>query len=185
VLRRPVLTNLQPTHRTFHLRTIATAVSAGLLVGAVVSPVAHAAGPLSCAGTETLTFQPPLTNTPTPTQVHLAINLTLCLTGGVTSGNSDGDFRTTASCTTVDVLPPAFTDTYQWNTRASSTVSYTAPVETVVNGSVIVTDTGNVTSGLDNGAVANETTVLPEPGLLACATTGVAQLTGPYTLTFG
>lgn len=184
-MRHPIITNPQPTRRKFHLSTIATAASAGLLLGAVISPAAHAAAPLSCAGTETLTFQPPLTNTPTPTQVHFAIDLTLCLTGGITSGSSDGNFQTTASCTTVNVLPPAFTDTYQWNTRASSTVNYTAPVETVVNGSVVVTDTGNVTSGLDNGAVANETTILPEPGLLACATTGVAQLIGPYTLTFG
>jgi hypothetical protein len=55
----------------------------------------------------------------------------------------------------------------------------------MVNGSVVVTDTGTVTNGFDHGAVANETTTLPQPNLTACATTGVAQLNGPYTLTFG
>jgi hypothetical protein len=80
---------------------------------------------------------------------------------------------------------PAFSDTYQWSNGTSSTVAYTAPVETVANGNVIVTDTGTVTSGLDQGAVANETTTLPQPNLAACAGTGVSQPNGPYVLTFG
>jgi hypothetical protein len=139
---------------------------------------------LSCQGAETLTFQPPLTNTPESTQVHYAIDLDLCLLGGVTSGKSQGSFTVSASCTTISLLPPAFSDTYQWSNHTSSTVTYTAPVETVGNGTVIVTDTGTVTSGLDQGAVANETTTLPQPNLAACAGTGVSELNGPYVLTF-
>lgn len=174
----------QPARRTPRRATVAAAVAACLLLGTVVAPTAHASTLLSCTGTETLSFQPPLTNTTTPTQIHYAIHLTFCL-GGVTSGESVGDFQIPANCTTVSILPPAFTDTYQWNTKASSSVNYTAPVQTLVNGTIVVTDTGTVTSGFDNGAVANETTILPEPGLLACATAGVSQLTGPYALTFG
>jgi hypothetical protein len=164
--------------------TIAAAVSVGLLFGAV-APAAHATTLVNCLGTETLTFTPPLTNTSTPTQIHFAIDLDLCLTGGVSSGVSEGAFQASADCTALNVLPPAFTDTYHWNTKATSAATYTAPVETTVNGSVVVSDTGTVTSGFDQGAVANETTTLPEPNLTACPTTGVAQLNGPYTLTFG
>jgi hypothetical protein len=164
---------------------VAAVLSVGLLIGAaVMAPAAHASSLLSCTGTETLTFQPPLTDNPAPTQVHFAIDLDHCLGGGVTTGGSAGGFQTTTSCTVLQILPPAFTDTYLWNTRASSAATYIAPVQTVVNGSLIVTDTGTVTSGFDNGALANETTTLPEPNLLLCATTGVAQLTGPYALTF-
>ena len=164
-------------------RTVAIAV--GLVFAAMVmAPVAHATTLLSCVGMETLTFQPPRTNTPVPTRVHFAIDLDHCPAGGVSSGSSAGGFELVANCTVLDVLPPAFSDTYQWNTGASSTATYTAPVETVVNGSLVVTDTGTVTGGLDQGAVANETTTLPEPNLIACATSGVAQLAGPYTLTF-
>jgi hypothetical protein len=58
-------------------------------------------------------------------------------------------------------------------------------VITTVNGTVLVTDTGTVASGLDQGAVANETTALPQPNPSACVGRGVSQLTGPYALTFG
>ena len=155
-------------------------------VGLVTAPAARGAlvPLLSCQGTETLTFQPSLTNTPTPILVHYTIDLDLCLGSGVSTGESQGSFVVTASCTSVNVLPPAFSDTYQWNTGASSVVTYSAPVETTGNGTVIVTDTGTVTSGLDHGALANETTILPQLSLAACAGTGVSQLTGPYTLTF-
>jgi hypothetical protein len=168
----------------------------GLLAGVAVAlaivpgssaPAAYGAPlpVLSCQGTEKLTYQPPLTNTPEPTQVGYAINLNHCLVGGVTSGESQGSFTVSASCDTISLLPPAFSDIYQWSNRTSSTVNYTAPVITTVNGTVIVTDTGTVASGLDQGAVANETTALPQPDLSACAGAGVSQLTGPYILTFG
>ena len=164
-------------------KTVVAAVSVGLLVGAVAAPAAHASSLLLCTGTETVTFQPPLTNMPTSTHIHFAIDLAHCV-GGVSSGESDGDFTLTTDCTVLDILPPAFSDTYQWNTRASSTATYTAPVLTQVNGSLVVTDTGTVTAGFDSGALANETTTLPEPNLTLCATTGVAQVNGPYALTF-
>lgn len=175
-----------PDHRTARLVTSGALLlaAAGGLAGA---PSAHGAPVplLSCQGTETLTFKPALTNAPKPTRVSYAIDLSLCPVGGVTSGTSQGSFTVSASCTTISVLPPAFSDTYIWNTGASSTVTYTAPVETTGNGTVIVTDTGTVTSGLDHGALANETTTLPQPNLIACAGPGVSQLTGPYALTFG
>jgi hypothetical protein len=172
-------------------RTAVTMVTGAVLLlalaaGLVTAPAARGAPVplLSCQGSERLTFQPALTNTPTPTRVHYAIDLDLCLGSAVSTGESQGSFVVTASCTSVDVLPPAFSDTYQWNTGASSIVTYTAPVETTGNGTVIVTDTGAVTSGLDHGALANETTVLPQLNPVACAGAGVSQLTGPYTLTF-
>src|SRR5690348_7328613 len=96
-------------------RTVAIAV--GLVFGAMATaPVAHATTLLTCVGTETLTFQPPLTNTPVPTQVHFAIDLDHCPAGGVSTGSSAGGFALVANCTVLDVLPPAFSDTYQWNT---------------------------------------------------------------------
>jgi hypothetical protein len=165
--------------------------SAALLLatagGLAAAPAAYGAPlpVLSCQGAETLTFWPPLTSTPHMTQVRYAISLDHCIAGGVTGGESQGSFTVPTSCTTISVLPPAFSDAYQWSNRTSSTVDYTAPVETTVNGTVIVTDTGTVSSGMDQGAVANETTALPQPDLAACAGTGVSQLSGPYLLTFG
>ena len=178
------------TARPAHRRVAVLVASAALVLvtagGLAAAPAAYGAPlpVLSCQGAETLTFQPALTNTAQPVNVHYAIALTLCLLGGVSGGTSQGSFTVSASCTTVSLLPPAFSDTYQWSNHTSSTVTYTAPVETVVNGTVIVTDTGTVTSGLDQGAVANETTALPQPNLAACAGTGVPQLNGPYALTF-
>lgn len=178
------------TTRPARRRVVSLVASVALLLatagGLAAAPAAYGAplSLLSCQGAETLTFQPPLTNTPESTQVHYAIDLDLCLLGGVTSGKSQGSFTVSASCTTISLLPPAFSDTYQWSNHTSSTVTYTAPVETVGNGTVIVTDTGTVTSGLDQGAVANETTTLPQPNLAACAGTGVSELNGPYVLTF-
>lgn len=140
-------------YRTARLisRTAKTAVASAVLllamaVSLVTAPAARGAlvPLLSCNGSETLTFQPALTNTPTPTLVRYAIDLDACLGGSVSTGASQGSFLVTASCTTVDVLPPAFSDTYQWNTGASSVVTYTAPAETTGNGTVIVTDTGTV-----------------------------------------
>lgn len=166
-------------------RSRAVAMAVALSCAAIAAaPAAHATTLLNCVGTETLTFQPPLTTTPVPTQVHFAIDLDQCPAGGVSTGSSAGGFETTASCTVLDVLPPAFSDTYEWDTGTSSTATYIAPVETVVNGSLVVTDTGTVTGGLGQGALANETTTLPEPNLLTCSTSGVAQTTGPYALTF-
>lgn len=161
---------------------------AALLLGVVMIPVAHAGlaqtSLLSCTGTQVTTFQPPLTNTPKLTSVHVRTVLDTCVTGGVASGEARSDFQATASCTNLMLPPPPFTVTYEWNTGASSTVMYTASVQELVGGSVVVIDTGTVTSGLDQGAIANETVVLTPPDLLACLGRGVAQVTGQYLLTF-
>src|ERR1051326_3200019 len=165
------------TARPARRRVMTLVASVALLLatagGLAAAPAAYGAPSpvLSCLGTETFTYQPALTNTPRPTLVHAAINLNLCLVGGVTSGKGQYSITATVSCTGAGLLPPAFSDIYQWSNGTSSTVTYTASVTTPVNGTVIITDTRTVTSGFDQGAAANATTTVPELNLTACAGT--------------
>lgn len=183
-----------PGHRTLRPgrhRVVTLVASAAVLLavaGGLAAAPAASGAPLpllACQGTETFTYQPALTSTPEPTLVRAAISLNLCLLGGVSSGEGQYSVTATVSCTGADLLPPAFSDTYQWSNGTSSTVTYTASVTTPVNGTVIITDTGTVTSGLDQGAAANATTTVPELNLAACAGTGISQQSGSYVLAFG
>ena len=167
-------------------------LAAALLLGpaavtGVVAP-AQASIPqtvLTCEGAATVAFDPPLVNTPRPTQLTFHEDLDYCPTGGVTSGDGGTTLHATTGCTALN-LPPTFTVTYHWNTRQSSTVAYTATTATrLVNSSTVVTSQGTVTSGLDLGSVVVDQVTLPQPDLTACAASGVTQVTGPVVLAFG
>jgi len=154
----------------------------GVMAGISAQP-AHAASLLLCEGTETATFNPPLTNTPTLTTVSVTEDLDYCPLGGVVTGDASGAFQVTASCTTETLAP--VTVTYSWNTGQSSTVSYTeSSITRLADGSDLVVAVGTVTAGLDQGEAAENEIVEPVLDLTACSGSGVAQVTGPETLTF-
>lgn len=164
-------------------------LAAALLLGSVMTvgmvPVAHATPttvPVSCVGSDTVTYNPPLVNAPRTTTVTFTEDLDLCLAGGVTTADASASVTKTTSCTAVTLNPAA--TTYHWNTGASSSVNFFANVVVhLAGGFNQVTSTGTVTSGFDVGATAVVVATLPQLNVTACASDGVAQLTGPDTLT--
>jgi hypothetical protein len=155
---------------------------------AATTPAAHATPTiplLSCQGQFTVTYDPPLTNTPTLTRVTFHNDLHYCLVGGVTSGDVAGEFTAIRSCTTVDLPPHPATNTSRWNTGASSTIVFShSTVDSLVTGTTVVDSYGTVTEGFDEGANAVHTAIQPQLDLTACAGNGVAHVTGPETLVF-
>ncbi len=159
-----------------------------VLVAAAIIPAERAVADTStaallCLGTVDVSYDPPLTYANTPTQVSATENLD-CPTGGVSSGSASGSYVTTAGCTSIRLLVVAST-TYFWNTGQSSEVTYTTTaIERLLNGTVLVTEQGTVTSGYGQGKTAVYQMILPQPDLLACAGAGVSHLTGSEVLTF-
>ena len=161
----------------------------GLLAAAAIIPAgpAVAGSPtatLLCQGTVNVSYDPPLTYEDKPTQVSATEDFDYCLTGGVGSGSASGSYVTTAGCTSVRLFVVSST-TYFWDTGQSSEVTYTTTaIERLVNGTVLVTEQGTVTSGYGQGKTAVYQMILPQPNLLACAGAGVSHLSGPEVLTF-
>jgi hypothetical protein len=139
-----------------------------------------------CEGSQTVTYSPPLTNTPQQitTQRNVNLSCTSLLTA-ISSGNGSSVFPETTSCL-LSVTPPntVSTFTYNWNTGQSSTVTFSSnTVVHAANGTTTVTALGSITSGYGQGALATRVVVSPALSLTACATTGITQQTGITTLT--
>jgi hypothetical protein len=162
----------------------AAAVALAVLAGTAGASPAHAGVTLLvCAGTETATFSPPLTNTMQLTNVSVTEDVSLCLLGGVTSGTASAAFQVPASCTGETFGP--VTLTYDWAGGQTSTVDYTtASITRLADGSDLAVGVGTVTAGLDQGAVAQDEIIEPALNPLACAGAGVPGVSGPETLTF-
>jgi hypothetical protein len=171
--------------RPRRLRTVVTAVLLAVLATLIAAPAAHAT-PMTlvhCEGSFTVTYNPPLTNTTTLTEVTFHNDLDSCLIGGVASGDASGEFSAIRSCTTLDLPPHPATTTFYWNTGASSTIAFSlSTVDRLVNGTTVVTSYGTVIHGFDQGAQAIHTAIQPQLNPIACAGSGVAQLTGPELL---
>lgn len=155
---------------------------------AVLTPAhtAYAAdsGPLTCSGTETVTFDPAVTSTTHNVKITIDDRYGPCpvtpnpqLTGGTTHL----EITRPLSCTNV-VLAPAGSETDTWNNRTQSSVSWTTSVVSVLaNGSHVDVHTGTVTSGLDAGFTATKTVTDPDNSLV-CNTTGMTTLSGTVTI---
>jgi hypothetical protein len=151
----------------------------------IATAAAHATSAtlVHCEGSFTVTYDPPLTNTPRLTEVAFHNDLDSCLFGAVASGDASGEFSAIRSCTTLDLPPHPATMSFTWNTGASSTIAFSlSTVDRLVNGTTVVTSYGTVTHGFDQGAQAVHTAVQPQLDPIACAGAGVAQLTGPELL---
>ncbi len=138
---------------------------------------------VTCYGTETANFDPPLSNTAQPTTVTISQTLSNCLLSPLTATNNyqlTRDF----SCTTFTGGPGA--STFTWSDGEQSTFTFNAVV-VITNGTFIITQTGTITSGRYNGqSVIAAVTLTPSGGngvLTDCATSGVASASGVYTLT--
>lgn len=165
--------------------TAVTALLLAVLSTLTAAPAADATSAtlVHCAGSFTVTYDPPLTNTPRLTEVTFHNDLDSCSIGPVASGDASGEFSAIRSCTTLDLPPHPATTTFTWNTGASSTIAFSlSTVDRLVNGTTVVTSYGTVTQGFDRGAQAIHTAIQPQLDPIACASAGVAQLTGPEIL---
>ena len=142
-----------------------------------------------CAGTETATYNPPLTNTQQEEQVTATTSYSPCVVLGV-SGISSGTAYSNPpirdlSCTALLGGGPSIR-IINWSNGLSSTLSYTSNVNSV-NGLLVVTMTGNISAGLFKGqsavGVVTVNNLSQADFLTACSGSGVVSLSGPSTLT--
>jgi hypothetical protein len=165
----------------------------GVLIAAVTAlsgiapsaPPAHAAqADVTCAGTETVTYQPGLLLT--SQQVHVDVTGILAPCGssdsGITAGSYTESFMATLSCSTL-FAGRAGTRVFTWSNGQTSTFSFNRALNNV-GGQTTVTFTGAITSGEFQGDTAVEQVVFVTPSALQCqAPTGLTTLgPGPVVL---
>ncbi|WP_157642769.1 hypothetical protein [Burkholderia ubonensis] len=141
-----------------------------------------------CTGSETLSFNPALTNTQRNLVVTDTASLSPCLVVGVSGINSATESAqgvANLSCQMLLGGGPA-TKIIHWSNGQSSTFSYTAS-SSAINGNFVITQTGNISAGLFKGQSAvgvSTLTSLSQPDFLtACAGSGVTSVSGGTTLT--
>jgi hypothetical protein len=154
---------------------------------ALAPPVHAASGILTCSGTETLSFDPAVTNTPKSIEIAVSDLFGPCpITPDpqLTGGSVQQQFTATASCTTI-VLSPPHSETYPWNDGKQSVVAFTTTLVTqLANGSLVVVQEGTVTSGLDKGFIATKTTTDPAFSTVCDSPQGMKTLSGLVTVEF-
>ncbi len=136
-----------------------------------------------CAGTWAVTYDPPITNTPTAVNGHLTGFFPACTNLGAPGASYSQTFIDTVSCATL-LSSGAASRTYTWSnpSAAPTTFEYNWTV-TVVGGESVITNTGLVTDGAFAPASAEQVATLVTPDALKCAGEGISSLTGPTTLT--
>lgn len=142
---------------------------------------ASASTVISCLGTETTSYDPPLTLEPKPTNFHAEGNYFLCLGGPTSAKGVDDGHAPSASC--VSVSMPQATQVVKYNTGQTDVIHYDTAVTTRVGGFNIVTLTGTVISGPHQDSAAVKTvqlTPIPEPA--GCVTNGLETVTGTTQL---
>lgn len=175
--------------RTWMALTAAALLAAAIsMVGFVgISPQragAAAVGQMTCTGQENTTFSPGLTNTPQTVTITVN-NSENCLSltnGGFRTGTATST-RTIPGISCLTLLAGGNPDemTYHWSNGLQSTFGFT-PTVNFVGGSPVVTQTGSITAGEFNGAVAIGTVTLVAD-LTKCSTPGgVTSASGAHTL---
>jgi hypothetical protein len=156
--------------------------------GAVMLPAASAHASilqtLTCQGTEFTTFSPALTKTAAATYISSADTFGPCvstdttISGGVAYTESSDP---SASCAAL-LSSGSGETTFFWSNGKSSTFSYTRTTIDL-NGEIISTQTGTITSGEFAGNLATEVLVLPTLDLTACeSATGISTASGTATI---
>jgi hypothetical protein len=170
-----------------HRWRLVTAALVALVAAVVVGPAApaHSAVTLvDCtAGTETSTFNPPLTFVTQPTTVHVDGTLGPCVS--TTNPNINSATISINGSGTADCLLATFNSTYvaHWNDGPNSVIRYTTTINIKPDGETVFVALGQVVSGQFEGAEVVRTTVEATVDALACLTTGVRTISGPTTLT--
>lgn len=169
--------------RSAALSAALTALFAAAALGASAAG-AGAVSVVRCAGTESVTYSPGLTDTPATTSTSINDILSPCVSAVPLWTGSATVSRTIPSLTSscLDLLRSGSSSKIlDWSDATSSTFAYNTIVDRV-RGQLIVNEIGTITSGRFRGSTALGTVVAPGD-LTACSTsTGLTRLTGVYTL---
>ncbi|MGW0929028.1 hypothetical protein [Streptomyces sp. NPDC002644] len=173
------------------LRKTASALAALCLAGLGVTAVSSTASAATSSagvldatcplGTETTTYDPPVTLTPTTTDIDITTQLGPCVTTdpAITTGTINTSFTAVRSCVTIGSANNT-TLKVTWNDGRSSTINVNFVVNTV-GGQVVSTGTGAVLSGPFSGDSAVIVVTGPVLNPLECLT-GVHARTGTFTM---
>ncbi|WP_345363461.1 hypothetical protein [Actinoallomurus liliacearum] len=172
-------------------RGAAAATAIGLAATAPVlvemAPAAHAVGlDQVCTLSEVVTYSPPLTTSPQTVTFTVSGQLFNCTSSSAPTGYyAESGTASGATCTSV-LSAGSGTRVFHWNNSAlaPSTFSYNRVVSRV-NGNIVVTALGAITSGTFTPDPTKSVGTGLEPDLTACGTTGVSQLTDVGTVTIG
>ena len=150
---------------------------------AVAAPGAGAVSLVRCAGTESATYSPGLTNTPAPTTVTVNDVLSPCVSAlPLWTGSATTSLTIPSASESCDQLlrggPGSLS--VRWSDATTSTFSYNRIVNRV-RGEIVVSKTGTISAGRYLGSTALG--VVVQPGdLTACSTPGgLTSSTGTYT----
>jgi hypothetical protein len=150
----------------------------------VWAPASAARVDVTCAGTETVKYEPGLLLSPQTVSVTVNGMLSPCTSSdsGIKTGTYLHNFTATLSCDTL-FAPLAATRVFQWSNGRSSTFVYKRAIDNA-GGQTTVTFTGTITSGEFSGDPAVEQVVLVTPNSAQClAPPGLTTLgPGPATL---
>jgi hypothetical protein len=169
---------------TFTIAGVLLAVVAGSLWA--TPPVAQAAVDQICLVNEVATFSQPVTDTPQTVTVTVNGQLFNCTSGSA----STGSYTETATlpnytCTAL-FYQGSGTRVLTWTNSAAapSTFSYNR-TSSRVGGNIEIVLLGSIVSGTFDTEPAKAQLLAVQPNPLACATTGVSQLTLVGALTIG
>jgi hypothetical protein len=165
----------------------------GLLIAAVtavsgiasLAPAAHAlSADVTCAGTETVTYDPGLLLTAQTVHVVVTGILAPCSSSdaGILTGNYQENFSTTLSCSTL-FAGRTGTRVFQWSNGQTSTFAFNRALNNA-GGQTTVTFTGDITSGEFAGDTVVEQVAFVTPSTAQClAAPGLTALgPGPAVL---
>lgn len=155
-------------------------LTSGLVAGA--TPAHAAAVVQTCVGTEVTSFDPPLTLVSRPTRITVSGIFPTCTDARAGTASYAETFTIPASCLALFDSGTA-TRSFAWGDPAVEPSTFVYNVtSTVVAGQIVVTSPGLITGGAFAPASALQTVTLLTPNVLQCATTGVANVTGPTLL---
>jgi hypothetical protein len=161
--------------------------AAAILLGAgaallpAISAQAVTLGTLTCQGTESIAYSPPLTPTPRATKISAETIFGPCVsTDPSISGGLAHVHAVSPSASCDELTKGTVRTTLTWSNGNTSTFSATRTTDDV-NGEVVTTDTGVIVSGEFAGNDATEVVVLPDLDPASCETTGIASASGTAT----
>jgi hypothetical protein len=158
---------------------LALSILVVVITGAAASAAqAHA---ITCNGTETASFTPPLTDTLQPVTISVSQKIGPC---GPQSLIATNDYPVTRNYSCNIFTGGLVTNTFTWSNGEQSTYSFNARVA-IVDGSFLVAQIGKISSGLYAGRSAIGIVTLAPDETLASGNceTGLNSASGSYSLT--
>jgi hypothetical protein len=159
----------------FAIAGVCLAAAAGALLG--VAPAAQAAIDQTCLVNEVATFSQPVTNTPQTVTVTVNGQLFNCTSGSASAGSyTETATLPNYTCTAL-FYQGSGTRVFTWTNSAitPSAFSYNR-TSSRVGGNIEIVLLGSIVSGTFNPQPAKAQLLAVQPNPLACATTGIPQV---------